>query len=63
MGLIDASQRELYLTGYTSIRARQNVASFLTKHLRLDWRLGAEWYESILAVKRASSTLSSKDIQ
>lgn len=33
MGLIDASQRELYLTGYTSNRARQNVASFLSKHL------------------------------
>lgn len=48
MGLIDASQRELYLTGYTSNRARQNVASFLTKHLGFDWRLGAEWYECML---------------
>ncbi|KLO08963.1 cryptochrome [Schizopora paradoxa] len=47
-GLIDASQRELILTGYTSNRARQNVASFLSKHLRFDWRLGAEWYESWL---------------
>lgn len=48
MGLIDASQRELYLTGYTSNRARQNVASFLAKHLNIDWRIGAEWYESML---------------
>ena len=48
MGLIDASQRELFLTGYTSNRARQNVASFLTAHLGIDWRLGAEWYESML---------------
>lgn len=48
MGLIDASQRELYLTGYTSNRARQNVASFLSKHLGFDWRLGAEWYECML---------------
>lgn len=48
MGLIDASQRELYLTGYTSNRARQNVASFLAKHLGIDWRFGAEWYESML---------------
>ena len=47
-GLIDASQRELYLTGYTSNRARQNVASYLAKHLGLDWRLGAEWYECCL---------------
>lgn len=48
MGLVDASQRELYLTGYTSNRTRQNVASFLAKHLGLDWRVGAEWYESLL---------------
>ncbi|RGP71104.1 hypothetical protein FLONG3_7232 [Fusarium longipes] len=48
MGLIDASQRELYHTGYTSNRARQNVASFLAKHLSIDWRLGAEMYESNL---------------
>lgn len=48
MGLIDASARELYHTGYTSNRARQNVASFLAKHLKLDWRIGAEWYESML---------------
>ncbi|KAK5735983.1 hypothetical protein LTR17_007818 [Elasticomyces elasticus] len=47
-GLIDASQRELYLTGWTSNRARQNVASYLTKHLSIDWRLGAEWYETNL---------------
>ncbi|KAI9698566.1 MAG: hypothetical protein M1820_007456 [Bogoriella megaspora] len=47
-GLIDASARELFLTGYTSNRARQNYASFLAKHLRLDWRLGAEWYECML---------------
>lgn len=48
IGLVDASQRELFLTGWTSNRARQNVASFLTKHLSIDWRLGAEWYESNL---------------
>lgn len=47
-GLIDASQRELYLTGWTSNRARQNVASFLAKHLGIDWRIGAEWYEANL---------------
>ena len=48
MGLVDASMRELALTGWTSNRARQNVGSFLAKHLGLDWRLGAEWYESNL---------------
>lgn len=48
IGLIDAAQRELFLTGYTSNRARQNVASFLTAHLGIDWRVGAEWYETML---------------
>lgn len=48
MGLVDASQRELFLTGYTSNRTRQNVASFLAKHLNIDWRIGAEWYECLL---------------
>jgi deoxyribodipyrimidine photo-lyase len=48
LGLIDAAQRELFLTGYASNRARQNTASFLAKHLNIDWRLGAEWYECML---------------
>jgi deoxyribodipyrimidine photo-lyase len=47
-GLIDASQRELLHTGYTSNRARQNVASYLAKHLGVNWKIGAEWYESQL---------------
>ncbi|KXS97947.1 hypothetical protein AC578_3395 [Pseudocercospora eumusae] len=47
-GLIDASQRELFTTGWTSNRARQNVASYLSKHLGIDWRIGAEWYEQNL---------------
>lgn len=55
MGLIDASQRELLHTGYTSNRARQNVASFLTKHLGIDWRFGAEWYEMVLVDYDVSS--------
>ncbi|KAF7557043.1 hypothetical protein G7046_g6134 [Stylonectria norvegica] len=58
MGLIDASQRELYLTGYTSNRARQNVASFLAKHLSIDWRYGAEWYEMLLVDYDVSSNWS-----
>ncbi|KAI0595256.1 DNA photolyase, FAD-binding/Cryptochrome [Biscogniauxia sp. FL1348] len=55
MGLIDASQRELIYTGYTSNRARQNVASFLAKHLGIDWRYGAEWYEMLLVDYDVSS--------
>lgn len=58
MGLIDASQRELFHTGYTSNRARQNVASFLSKHLGIDWRYGAEWYEMLLVDYDVSSNWS-----
>ncbi len=46
--LVDANMRELSATGFMSNRGRQNVASFLTKNLGLDWRLGAEWFESYL---------------
>jgi hypothetical protein len=45
---VDANMRELSATGFMSNRGRQNVASFLTKDLQLDWRLGAEWFESQL---------------
>ena len=31
-----------------SNRGRQNVASFLIKDLGIDWRMGAEWFESQL---------------
>ena len=46
--LVDASMRELQATGFMSNRSRQNVASFLVKDLKLDWRMGAEWFESLL---------------
>lgn len=46
--LVDANMRELAATGFMSNRGRQNVASFLTKNLGIDWRLGAEWFESRL---------------
>jgi len=54
-GLVDASMRELIHTGYTSNRARQNVASFLTRRLGIDWRYGAEWYEMMLVDYDVSS--------
>ena len=45
---VDANMRELRHSGWMSNRGRQNVASFLVKDLGLDWRLGAEWFESQL---------------
>ncbi|NEO33777.1 MAG: DASH family cryptochrome [Symploca sp. SIO3C6] len=46
--LIDANMRELAATGFMSNRGRQNVASFLTKNLGINWQMGAEWFESLL---------------
>ena len=45
---IDANMREIKHTGYMSNRGRQNVASFLVKDLGIDWRIGAEYFESQL---------------
>ncbi|KAK4302507.1 hypothetical protein Pmani_025414 [Petrolisthes manimaculis] len=45
---VDANMREMRETGWMSNRGRQNVASFLIKDLKQDWRLGAEWFESQL---------------
>lgn len=53
--LINAFMRELYHTGFMSNRGRQIVASFFTKELGLDWRRGAEWFESCLIDYDASS--------
>ncbi|CDN14644.1 Cryptochrome [Richelia intracellularis] len=46
--LVDANMRELAATGFMSNRGRQNVASFLTKNLGINWQMGAEWFESFL---------------
>ena len=45
---VDANMKELNETGWMSNRGRQNVASFLTKDLEIDWRFGAEYFEMAL---------------
>ena len=45
---VDANLTELNLTGFMSNRGRQNVASYLSQNMGLDWRLGAEYFESML---------------
>jgi deoxyribodipyrimidine photo-lyase len=45
---VNAHMKELWNTGYMSNRGRQNVASYLVHSLQLDWRWGAEWFESQL---------------
>lgn len=45
---VDASMRELLATGWMSNRGRQNVSSFLVKDLKVNWQMGAEYFESQL---------------
>ncbi|CAM9438918.1 unnamed protein product [Hapterophycus canaliculatus] len=45
---IDANMRELKTSGFMSNRGRQVVASFFTRDLQMDWRLGAEHFEEYL---------------
>ncbi len=42
--LVDAGMRQLNATGYMHNRVRMVVASFLSKHLLLDWRLGEAYF-------------------
>ncbi len=42
--VVDAGMRELNETGFMHNRMRMIVASFLTKHLLLDWRLGEAYF-------------------
>ncbi|MGG9961318.1 cryptochrome/photolyase family protein [Ferruginibacter sp. SUN106] len=42
--IVDAGMRELNATGFMHNRVRMIVASFLTKHLLLDWRLGEAYF-------------------
>lgn len=42
--LVDAGMRELWTTGWMHNRVRMVVASFLVKHLLIDWREGESWF-------------------
>ena len=46
--LVDAGMHELLATGWMHNRVRMVAASFLTKHLLIDWRLGAAWFWQML---------------
>ena len=45
---VNANMIELKKTGWMSNRGRQNVASYFSKTLELDWRIGASYFESLL---------------
>jgi len=42
--IVDAGMRELNATGFMHNRVRMIVASFLVKHLLIDWRLGEAYF-------------------
>lgn len=52
---VDANMRELKFTGFMSNRGRQNVASYLIDQLKIDWRIGAAYFEEQLIDYDASS--------
>ncbi|MBX7496258.1 DNA photolyase family protein [Qipengyuania sp. 6B39] len=42
--IVDAGMRQLWQTGWMHNRVRMICASFLVKHLLIDWRFGEQWY-------------------
>ncbi|TPG12267.1 cryptochrome/photolyase family protein [Sphingomonas oligophenolica] len=42
--IVDAGMRQLWTTGWIHNRVRMIVASFLVKHLLIDWREGEKWF-------------------
>jgi deoxyribodipyrimidine photo-lyase len=54
--IVDAGMRELTATGWMHNRVRMIVASFLTKHLLIDWRLGEAYFaEKLIDFELASN--------
>lgn len=45
---VDASMREMYVTGRMHNRGRMIVASYLCKHLMTHWRVGQQWFDDCL---------------
>jgi len=56
--LVDAGMRQLWVTGWMHNRVRMIVASFLVKHLLIDWREGARWFwDTLVDADLANNTL------
>jgi deoxyribodipyrimidine photo-lyase len=57
--LVDAGMRELWHTGFMHNRVRMVVASFLVKHLLIDWREGEAWFwDTLVDADEASNPAS-----
>jgi deoxyribodipyrimidine photo-lyase len=55
--VVDAAMRQLNTTGWMHNRARMIVASFLTKHLLIDWRWGEKYFAQHLMDYELSSNV------
>ena len=57
--IVDAGMRELWQTGYMHNRVRMIAASFLTKHLLIDWQKGMQWFwDTLVDADIANNTAS-----
>jgi len=57
--VVDAGMRQLWETGWMHNRARMIVASFLAKHLLIDWRQGEAWFwDTLIDADPASNAVN-----
>ncbi len=56
--IVDAGMRELWATGWMHNRVRMIAASFLIKHLLIDWRRGEKWFWDTLLDADAAANAS-----
>ena len=57
--IVDAGMRQLWATGWMHNRVRMIAASFLAKHLLIDWRRGERWFrDTLVDADYASNSLN-----
>jgi deoxyribodipyrimidine photo-lyase len=57
--IVDAGMRELWATGWMHNRVRMITASFLVKHLLIDWHEGEQWFwDTLVDADYASNSVN-----
>ncbi|MGH6614040.1 cryptochrome/photolyase family protein [Sphingomonas sp.] len=57
--IVDAGMRQLWATGWMHNRVRMIAASFLIKHLLIDWRIGEQWFwDTLVDADYASNSVN-----